>query len=262
MQPFVIYLNELSCPASVAPDSNPEFWRKITQSLYEGLRALATARKNFSISIPKGEWNSLFNNRPLCNWLEEWLGRDQYRWLASKARLDDSPLELSEIRIQNGRTSVGMSLADSIKSWTVSFCPSDSEWDKLEIPATKFSIDIHANSVEEACLIKNIGTEIHGTTWRDQLRDWGQNIAITNEIAVVSGNPIDMYPHDHGYPHVHLVSNFSPRPTIAKYRVDIFSRMEGPDSYDREMKAWIELNKEQLMHAWERCKRGEHPYKI
>jgi hypothetical protein len=69
------------------------------------------------------------------------------------------------------------------------------------------------------------------------------------------------YPKEHGHPHVHLVDPQSYK-TLAKFRIDKFARMEGPPRWDTAVRVWVDRNKDELMLSWQRCQRGEHPYRI
>lgn len=261
MQPLIIYFNELSSPICSTNPVDADPWRELTCGMFLGLLALSRVRNNFSLIVPKGHWHALYLNKPLCNWLEGWLGKDRYRWLRAKVRQDVTIPDLCEVHCA-GNVSAGITLAHLGDSWTVSIPIPQSEWSEAEITGVKYEINDNAKSSEDTCVVKNLASELHAAHWQGALLDWGRRIAETNEIANVAGHAIDMYPLDHGYPHVHLVSPYPPRPTIAKYRIDVFGRLEGPPQFDREMKEWIAQNQILLLASWGRCQRGQHPFKI
>jgi hypothetical protein len=262
MQPLVIYFDELSGPPHYVTAKSPDEWKSICLNLYSGLRAISSVRESFHMAVAKGQWHMPFHDRPLSYWVENWLGRDKYRWLAARIRQDEATPDLCEVRANDGAPSTGLALAELMNSWTASFALPSTPWANAEIRAFKYELDQNADSSESECVIKNIGMDEHALHWTHGLSDWGRDIADTNHISTVAGNPVDMYPHDHGYPHVHVVRIESPRSTIAKFRIDEFSRMEGPNYLDKEMKQWIEHNRALLLASWNRCKRGEHPYKV
>lgn len=148
-------------------------------------------------------------------------------------------------------------------SWVASLPRDASIWTNNLIDCDHYSLDEKGeDKILKKCYIKNISQDIHVEHWRDQLRDWGHVIATTNEIAIIEGNPIDMYPLDHGFPHIHMVTVDTPRYTIAKYRVDRFALMEGVPTFNRPMEQWVQQNRDALLASWKRCQAGEHPFKI
>jgi hypothetical protein len=60
---------------------------------------------------------------------------------------------------------------------------------------------------------------------------------------------------------LHLLDQGS-RNSLAKYRIDVFERPEGPPTWDTEMKAWVTQYRDQLLRSWTRCQQGGFPFEL
>lgn len=166
----------------------------------------------------------------------------------------------------NNEKAVGLTFSYLVGSWSFSFPVTNSLWLSPSITATECRLE-GDDIIERVCVIKHLANGAHATHWRQGLVDWGRELAEGNTIGNLASYPIQMYPLDHGYPHVHLIDSqlltSAGRPkTLAKYRIDRFERMEGPPPWDNDMRAWIERHRYLLLDSWERCQRGGHPYRI
>jgi len=263
VQPLVLYFNEYSCPGrDPAPDA-AGVWQSWALTLWEGLREVRRYQAQYWVSFPSEQWHAICHGKPLSAWLQLWLGRDRYRWLLALVRNHSNSPDLCREVYYDDQHALGMTLALLGETWVFSFPKSDSPWLEPRLSAREVVLD-ESNGMlrEEDCEILHIACRQHAEYWREQLADVGRIVAEANEITQMQRNSIDMYPLDHGYPHVHLVERLWPRRTLAKFRIDRFARLEGRSEWDHAMERWIEAHREELLLSWARCQRGGHPYRV
>jgi hypothetical protein len=260
MRPLILYFNELSIPPEETQQQMGSGWKSNALMLFSGLQQVSRQQSKVIIAFPLEYWHKLYGAKPFAVWVSEWLGRDRYRWLLSKLRQDyPAGNEISDVYFENKKT-VGITLARLAGSWAFGFPMDNSPWHSPSLTATEWYLD--GNDVaHHACTVMHIANEAHATHWQYELYDWGKLLANENIIDKLGSYPIQMYPLDHGYPHVHLIDPQSLK-TLAKYRVDCFERLEGLPDWDKSMYSWIATHQAQLLRSWARCQRGGHPYQI
>jgi hypothetical protein len=258
--PCVLYFNELSSPPANVTSDELHAWSDSTLSLIAGLRQVGVHKSEFTLAFPSGQWHAIYANRPFSSWLKERIKQDQYRWLLSKMRFGNQRADLLHQVYFNGQPTAGLTCARIADSWAFSFPLTGSPWLSPTVVVTEYRQE-GENITDSNCEIAHIANLQHALHWRQCLIDWRKTVAENNLIGIVSEHHIEMYPIDHGYPHVHLVAPQLSK-TIAKFRIDKFERMEGIPKWDAEMKIWIELNQDELLRSWKRCQCGGHPYKI
>jgi len=263
MRSLIIYFNEYSSPDSISDNQGLENLRRWFLLLWAQIDNIRKIRTDYKLSISTLQWNEILFDKPLFIWFEHWLSRDQFRWLLSKTidNQDEVPDLFSEVYFNN-RPARGLTRAHLSQSWAFSFPQENSPWLEPIINCREIRIDEQGNSGEADCIIKHISKSPHVNHWQSELADYGKIVASTNVISSIQGHSVVMYPLDHSYPHLHLVENSTPRRTIAKYRIDVFERMEGTKEFDKIMCEWITDKNSELLRSWERCKRGGHPYSI
>jgi len=228
VQPLVLYLNEYSCPGHDPVPDAAGIWRTRALTLWQGLQEIRKYQSEYWLSFPSEQWHVCCAGKPLSIWMQLWLGRDRYRWLQLKVRIQNNSSDLYREVYFNDQHAVGMTLALLSQSWVFSFPKSDSPWLEPRLVAREVIIDETTTAVkEEDCEVLQIACLQHVEYWRERLASMGRTVADVNEITQLQGNSIDMYPLDHGYPHVHLVERLSPRRTLAKFRIDRFARLAG-----------------------------------
>lgn len=266
MQPLVLYLNELSAPPAEIPPEECVKWKEWALTLFACLRQVSRHQPEMEVAFPRGSWHVLCGNKPLSVWVGECLGKTNFQWFLSKVR-NVPPAENQDTDVYfDGQRAIGLTLSHLSESWAISFPIADSPWLSYSVTAIEYLLEGEVIA-ERTCTIKHLANVAHVHHWQHDLADWDKELANNNTIWTLAGYPIQMYPMDHGYPHVHLIDpqvlDLNGRPkTLAKYRIDRFERMEGPPSWDNRMGEWIERHREQLIRCWERCKRGGHPYCI
>ncbi|PTR15429.1 hypothetical protein C8R31_10312 [Nitrosospira sp. Nsp2] len=234
--------------------------------LFSCLQKVSGWQRELIVSFPGGHWHAIYRKKTLSRWMGEWLGRDQYRWLLSKLKnCRPAEVEVCDVYFENNK-SLGLTLTHLARSWAFSFPTFNSLWLSPVIKATEWRL-VAGGVATSPCSVMHLANEAHALHWKQDLLDWGKNVAKENTISKLGDYPIQMYPMDHGHPHVHLIDPQFSGPkgstqTLAKYRVDCFERMEGPPRWDKQMRTWIEAHKEQLLCSWGRCQRGGHPYQI
>lgn len=266
MKPLVLYFNELSAPPAEMPPELEAAWKSWALMLFACLRQVSHHQPGVTLIFPCGHWHELCGTKPLSAWVRGWLGKTEYQWLLSKLR-NVCHMDSQDIDVYfNEQKAVGLTFSHLVGSWTFSFPIINSNWLFPSITATECRL-VGDDITERVCVIKHLSNSAHAIHWREEMADWGRELAVANTIDSLASYPIQMYPLDHGYPHVHLIDPqlFTPigRPkTLAKYRVDRFERMEGLPSWDKDMCFWIEQHRDLLLCSWERCQRGGHPYRI
>lgn len=260
MRPLVLYFDEHSAP-SAGQDFDYALWKKLALTLYEVLPPVFTLRKECRVSFGEGIWHGPCGDKLLSTWLSEWLGRDRFQKFSLSVvnHLAHSP-DQSEV-ICAGKVSSGLTMAQRKQSWSISFPQSDSPWSSPQIDA--LLTEIVGEEVRELpCQISNLSSPPHVDHWRADIERYGYDAANNNQISLLDGYPILMYPGDHLPPHVHLVDPENRARTLAKFRVDKFSRLEGPPKWDRVVDEWVAAHREQIGQCWEFCSRNEHPFMI
>ncbi|MGE0356026.1 MAG: DUF4160 domain-containing protein [Burkholderiales bacterium] len=174
--------------------------------------------------------------------------------------IEQAPQFEVDICIDDRRT-IGLAMACHAGSWAFSFPVTNSSWLNYVITASQHQLngdDVVESNVE----VRNLSQEGHATYWGAQLAEYGRTVAATNVIAEHDGYLVVMYPHDHSPPHFHLVDSMHERRTIAKFRFDMFERLEGPPQWDAHFRQWVETHRDELQRSWARCVRGGHPFQI
>ncbi|NMG14474.1 hypothetical protein [Aromatoleum bremense] len=266
MKSLVLYFNELSAPPGGMPPELEADWKTWTLELFACLQQVSRHQPDVTMALPTGHWHELCGAKPLSAWVREWLGRTEYQRLLPRLR-NVCPMDSLDTDVYfNNQKAVGLSFSHLVGSWAFSFPVANSDWLSSSITASACRLE-GEDIAEQACEIQHVANCAHATRWQQNLVDWGRGLTEGNTIGELANYPIQMYPLDHGYPHVHLVDpqRLTPtgRPkTLAKYRIDRFERMEGPPSWDNDMRSWIERHTKLLLSSWGRCQRGQHPYRI
>jgi len=261
LRPLIVYLNERSLCANATVGAGEYELKAAADQLWRGLRVARRERRELSLAVTSADWHAQLLNLPFSVQMRRWLGADRYTQLLGILRHSEHTLASIEVA-HSGTVSAGLTLALIANSWAISLVRAMSPWAGTTIRARRFELLDNGNAAEEDCDVRNIGTEAHGVYWTETIQGWGQAEAANNELALVAEHVVEMYPLDHGYPHVHLVSRNPPGRTVAKYRVDVFSRLEGLPDFDNAMRNWIEEHREALLQSWLRCQKGQHPYRL
>ncbi|MBV5347354.1 DUF4160 domain-containing protein [bacterium] len=253
MRPLPIYFNELSSPCTV-PDNTPGAeWQAWATMLFTCVREVSRRKIELDVVFIAGHWHGLAGTKPLSQWIKQWIGNDNFKWLLSRVRNVAASTQDCEVSFENKKAD-GLTHAHVAGSWAFSFPVPDSPWLAPQVAATEHCLGVDGLD-EHQCAIRNLGTSDHVRHWRQELEDWGRVLAGNNVISSISGYPLLMYPNDHGYPHVHLVDpdiiKEGRKGTLAKYRVDVFERMEGPPRWDSEVRPWIERHRADLLSSWD-----------
>ncbi|CAE6706063.1 hypothetical protein G2912_01085 [Paraburkholderia aspalathi] len=263
MRQLSIFLNEYSIPSAEGDIPTADAWKICIQSWIACIEAVERLRKDYILVVPDGVWHSLHNGRPFHVWLNSCIGTDRYRRLLGRVRQRTFVNNgLSEFRY-NGRIAFGMTNAVLTDSWAVSVPIPGSDWLSDIVDGVLAKVDQESGDYsEECCTVSHASLINHIDRWKQEIQDWGKIVAEDNLIAMVDGLRVEMYPLDHGYPHLHVVSPEKPYPTIAKYRIDNGERLEGDATLDGRFDPWISAHHAHLNDSWERCSRGAHPYKL
>jgi len=212
----------------------------------------------FRLGILAGLFDQKILNKNVRSWFREWFGNDRYLWVQSRTDLIDSAsFNLAEVHL-NGQTAIGLTFAYLQNTWACSI--SRPEWHQTIVSGIKIDQELN----ETPCEIRHVARSQDVDHWEQSLRDWGQFIATTSQIGSINGFSINMYsaPREHGLPHIHIVDRQNQK-TVAKYRVDVFVRMEGKmKELDQPIKEWVETYKDTLLKSWDRCMRGLRPYEM
>jgi hypothetical protein len=267
MRELVLGFNELSVvPTEIDTLHKGE---RCAVLLFECLKTVAKVRAAFAVVFAPGSLDKILcgeQARPLRALLRSTLGNDRFTWLIGHLR--NAPMDAAldrEVQIA-GESGFGLLLAHLSESWSVSLLPTPPKWDQVEIDALKVCLE-EVGILESQCTVRHVARPDHVAHWKNQLVEYGFEADGSNVIAKLGDLDVEMYPLDHGYPHIHLVDRrpdgTSRRPvTVAKYRIDKFERMEGGPRYDSELKEFTCRNREHLMRSWNACQRGEHPFQL
>lgn len=268
MQPLIIFYNEHSSPPTTLPQGENIRWKSFALELFSCLRKTNQLQPKLNINFPNNSWHEIYEGKPLSVWIKEWLGKDKYEWLLLKMIKNTiSENETNDIYYNDIRA-VGLTCSFFTASWVFSFPEADSPWASPSINASEYYLNPDNEKIKiRACTINNLAQDEHVEHWKNELEDWGLEIAESNIIAYLDALPIVMYPNDHGYPHIHLINpnqydQNNHRKTLAKFRIDNNERIEGKPKWDTQIKEWINNNKELLLRSWNRCKKGGHPYRV
>jgi len=260
MQPLILYFNELSAPPKDVALEELHDWSHLALSLLSGLKNIHKIRPECTFAFPLGYWHAIYAGKPLSVWLKKWLKEDRYRYLQIRIKNIEQQNDLLSQVYFGGQQTIGLSFAHTAKSWAFSFPKEGSPWLSHFVSAIEYFQDC-SDITNKECEIAHLANEQHARQWHQALCDWERVTADNNKIGTVAGYPIVMYPLDHGHPHIHLIDPLSYK-ILAKFRIDQFERMQGPPTWDTEVRIWINCNKEELMQSWTRCQRGDHPYLI
>lgn len=266
-RPFFIYWNELSFPEEIKIDDlikNSEWKKKATAAMQALLNAIST-RSDCRISFSKGAFLHNIGDRPLQNWLEEWVGKDALRRLKARAvhpsTFEKSPAHDLECElICLNRSGEGLTRAHLAESWTWSLGDPNLSNNNHSIDAKKITINSKDDS---AVKVSNIATQEHFKYWTLHFDSWGKTIAKGHIICRLGSYEIIMYPFDHGYAHVHVHAVDMPS-LNAKYRIDLFDPLTNnrPAGLDNLVRPWMEKNRDSLLASWARCQNGGYPLQI
>lgn len=263
MNTLTIYFNELSTPSENADNTNENSWRCWANQLHDTLRQIRNIRPGTKFGFRHDQLSNTQFDKSFRECLKIWLGRDQHRNLIQNIQLLNDEIDLLvEIKYQN-IVADGLALATLTGSWAFSFPIEQSPWLNNTIQVIKSELSEKDGYSQKEHTVSHLSQLDHAQNWHQQLQDWGRTVSSSCKISETESYLIVMYsaPREHGYPHVHLLNKDSHK-TIAKYRVDIFERMEGPPAYDVEMKFFISEHSTLLINSWDRCQKGGHPYKV
>lgn len=262
MRPLVVFFNELSSFPTEADGELEGALAHSTRESYAALREACKVNHTLRVRLPSEHWHSTCNAKTLETWFCSNLKREEYRWFLSRLQRD-LPFEVHEKDVYvNGAYSRGLTQANVFETWGFSL-PTSPIWHTHEIEGRCKSLEGGA-LVEVDCRISHISMSSHVEHWSSAIKEFGKSNGHTNVIARLNGMPIEMYPGDHGYPHVHLVHptriDADNHPlTLAKYRIDKFERIEGDPQWNDEMRRWVETNRAHLLANWALCQEGRHP---
>jgi hypothetical protein len=268
MRALSVYFNELSSKCTT--NEVEATMEEAVRAMFACVRAVSECRPEVGVVMPRGAWHEIIGSdrlAPLGVWIKRSLRHDQFAWLLAKIKHDSSPCtEDCELFFEEQR-GAGLLLAYLAGSWVLSLAAEGDKWASHSLEAIEYRIDTEGEWVEARCTLRHLACMQHADYWRGDLYDYGSAIAENNIVCHVEGLAVAMFPLDHGYPHVHLVNTReAPRGrsplTIAKYRVDIFERMEGGPQFDSIMRDLIRAHRDLLMRSWERCRRGGQPFQI
>jgi len=267
MPPVPFGLNELSVkPIHI---DTLEKGHRCARQFYECIRASVVIREDVEVWLAPGALDAIVcgsQAKPMRAMLRIALGNDRFAWLIGRFRnLQIDELLECEMKV-NGEASLGLLFSHSKESWSVSLLPNPPEWDQVNIDALHICL-LNGNLSERQCSIRHIARVEHVEHWSEQIAEYGFESDGSNVIAQCAELDVDMYPLDHGYPHIHLVNRradgVTRKPvTVAKYRIDLFERMEGEPRYDSAALEFVTRNRAHLMSCWEACRRGEHPFQL
>lgn len=264
MPNLIMYFNELCLEAQHPPSTHT--WRESAKNLAVTLDALLSIRADCFIAVPQKGWIKGPENIRLNDEFKAALQpKEKYQRLLMRIReLPDLPVDLlHEVRFETKNTQA-LTLTELSQSWAVSLPIPDSAWLPNEIQAQHFRLNEQGQWHQpENIAVNHISQAPHIQEWEEKIRDWGWEISASSVLDELQGHRIVMYsaPLEHNPPHVHLLRPDSSS-TFAKYRVDKFALEKGQDTYNREMKVWVEKFYPQLMTSWDRCQRGGHPYAL
>lgn len=261
MQPLVIHFNE-QC---LNGNWDARQWQVRMKNFCNAIDHLFELRSDARIVFPAGQWDAHCDGRPLRVRIKDSYSREKYRRLLLKVKqlTDNATPFLHEIH-WNGQTAQGLTLAGAVQSWALSLCTPNSPWAHATITAQRYELDDNGNlNGPTPCEIRHLAIAPHVTHWTTEIRDWGATIAASCVLDKVKGHPVVMYqgPKEHNPPHVHLLDQSS-RNSLAKYRIDVFERPEGPPTWDAEMTVWVNQYRDQLLQSWTRCQQGGLPYEL
>lgn len=262
MQALIFFFNELSAPAAEPNhDAFHKLWANNFAALFVELEKIRSDfRIWFSVDISNLPFNHLKSQQ-----------RDLYRRLIRRIKPrsgTDFQLD-NEVRF-NGSPTLGFTLAQHSANlyghgWSISFDSHDSNWKTSYVQAQKYKLlDDGLLDGPFDCQIEHISSHLHISEWREKICDWGLEVSSSAILDYIDGHPLVMYsaPAEHGPAHVHLLERKNSRVTLAKYRIDNCSRMQGPPTWDSPVSTWIECYRPQLVRSWDECQKGRHPFKI
>lgn len=148
--------------------------------------------------------------------------------------------------------------------WGISLSLPASPWLNARVAATFQGLTEQGDVVSEACEVPHLSMPEHVKEWHSELHAFGLEPLPSAVLAYLEAHPIVMYssPREHNPPHVHVLNSRSESTTWAKYRIEDQVREKGPAENERRIQEWLRHHKQELLHAWERCQRGLHPYRI
>jgi hypothetical protein len=258
------------------PSQHPEQWAQHAERFVQTIDEVLALRKECNVTFGPGAWHADCGGTSLSERVRQTQvsSKDRYRRLLSRVR--QLPVEnvLQEREVQfAGKPTVGLMLADMAahtweNGWTVSFAIPNSSWLASSIAAQRLLL-LQNGDIEGPtdCTIGHVSSTDHVAEWRTKIQDWGMHIAESSVLDMLGAHPIVMYsaPLEHEPPHVHLLESANSHNTLAKYRIDVVTRIDrprGPATWDTTIKTWINDHRDQLLRSWERCQRGGHPYKL
>lgn len=262
MQSITIYFNE-RCTENIPIGFQ---WDDCIKNLSCVIENFLEMRNDAKIALPHGQWLADCGGLHFYERLKNvHPNREKYRKIVSKFRtLTETDLQLMQETLWDNQPAHGLNLADSINSWAVILSIAGSAWINHRIEANRHSLDADGNITPPILIdIRNLSSKDHALHWAEKILDWGLTPLPSCVLDKINGHPIVMYqgPLEHNPPHVHLLDQGS-RKSLAKYRIDIFERPQGPPDWDSEMEIWISRYRDQLLRSWIRCQRGGFPYKI
>lgn len=263
MQPLVIYLNE-QCLKDTPEDYR---WETGVQKLCNVIDDFFKLRTDAHIALPAGQWQADCGGLHFYERLKNaYPNKDNYLRLLPKIKsLTHSDVQLLHEVYWDGKPAHGLTLAVTVQSWAVSLFLDDTVWAQPSVTAQRYELDESSGNLNgpSPSDIRHLSDVLHTQHWAAEIRDWGATVAPSCVLGKIKGLSVVMYPgpKEHNPPHVHLLDKQSGN-SIAKYRIDIFERPNGPPTWDAEMKAWVILYREQLLKSWARCQQGGLPFEI
>lgn len=167
------------------------------------------------------------------------------------------PGDLQEVS-HRGRAAIGMTWAKENDSAVFSFGhPPD--WNEVSISARFDEINAAGDSYSTPVEIRNLSAPEHVETHREMIRNYGGDLSPSSLIHDAGGFVVRMYFYDHNPPHFHVLLHAGAQAKCAIRTLDVLAG-DLPPGLLSEVRAWARIHRDALMHNWERCQDGEHPF--
>jgi hypothetical protein len=265
-----IFFNDL-CVEDAVQSSTQNSWIEGLATFSNAIKQVLLLKGNLKIGFHQNAINAQIHGKSLWDHFRNGLQKEAYVLMLKNVEyLDDSQL-LSDVKVSfDLRVSSGIShTVESIRSTAFGCAISISLgelWSAESLNVNCEELDDDRVNIKKSSIVDvaHISSEKHIHRWRDDIMNWGYQIAKSWKIHEFNGMPVVMYPGPKEHPpaHVHLLENNGSGRTVAKYLVEVFERAKGPPTWDGYMKHFIDSNRETLLHSWELCQKGKKPIEI
>lgn len=265
MRLLPICFNEHSLPTQINTAQQVAQLSSCAGELYACLQIIHKIRSDFYVEVAHESLHQIWGDKPVRVRLAQLLGRTAYQWLQTKIKPLSGGLETDVEVYYQEKKSEGFTRAYLADTWAISTTVAP-EW-KHDVISVVIHEIVGEEYKESVGAIPHLSQPPHVERWRREIFTWGETVSDNNVVKILGNFLITMYPLDHDPPHIHLVD---PRPraqgkgnyTVAKYRIDNFSRLEGPPTWDADVKSFVTENNERLLQSWTLCKSGGRPLKL